>query len=233
MKTTFGEVPLWGRLEAGKPLLFVIRGAFPQRDHLRELVELLPDYSVGLVHVPGMHSPFFADQSVAAFGQAFDEIVDAFGGPTVVLGVSIGGVCAMAMRSRHIAHRVLLGAPLQTGGLWQLTERLRDRIGLSPEHAAWIESLFGVTPTEVVNRDYRALVRPSDIVILCSDPLGEPRDYDRPPSVVPDEDRAAYRAAGARVIVAPDSGHDLVRDAYGLVLATVEEAMRSAMPAPG
>ena len=171
MKTTFGEVPLWGRLEAGKPLLFVIRGAFPHPLHLHELIDRLPDYSVALVHVPGMHSPFFADQSVAAFGAAFDELVDAFGGPTVVLGVSIGGVCAMAMRSRHIVHRILLGAPLQTGGLWQLRDRMRERIGLSPEHAVWIESLFGITPTAVFNRDYRHMVRPSDIVILCCDPL--------------------------------------------------------------
>ena len=230
MKTSLGEVPLWGRIEAGKPLLLVIRGAFPDLHHLRELADRFPDYSVALAHVPGMYTPFFADQSIAAFGRAFDEIVAAFGGPTVVLGVSIGGAVAMAMNSPHVQGRILLDTPLQTAGLWQISEGMRERIAMGPDYAAWIEALFGVTAAGVVNRDYRGLVRPGDIVLLASDPLGEPRPTQRAPSAVSEADRAVYRAAGARVVVVPDSGHDIARDGYETMLATIEEAMRALAP---
>ena len=228
MKTTFGDVPLWGRIEPGKPLLFVIRGAFPVRDHLMNLVADLPNLSVGLVHLPGMHSPFFEVPSVATFARAFDEIVDQFAGPTAVLGSSLGGAVAMAMKSRHIQRRILLDTPLQTAGLWQVVRSVRPALEGRPHLATWVDALLGITPEAVINRDYRGLINGDETVVVAEEPLGEPRTIVRLiPSAVSEADRSTYRAAGCRVIEAPETGHEITADAMALVLEVIRGVTES------
>ena len=227
VKTSFGEVPLSGRIEPAKPLLFVIRGAFPARDHLTDLATHLSHLSVGLVDLPGMHSPFFDEQSPQAFGAAFDEIVERFAAPTVVVGESMGGVAAMAMNSRHIIGRVLLDTPLQTEPIWPLRLAMWKHPPATEAMARWVTDIFGITGDRIVNRDFRHMPRPGDTVIVGSEPLGKPRKVPRTPSAVSEHDREVYRRAGARVIVAPGTGHEIAVDARNLVLASVADAFSS------
>ena len=227
--TRFGPVPVWGAMERFSPergLLLVIRGAFAELDMMFALTETFPDADVAYVHLPGMHSPFFAVDRIEDFAAAFDEVVAAFGHRRAgVVGFSLGGVVAMAMRSPAINALILLDTPLSTGPMWMLPDMLRPRIAGQPRGAAWVWNLLGVSETQTVNRDYRPILASLPFkswLLLASDPVGEPRPIARDPSAVAEEDRELYRAHPLMsVTVIRDSGHQLGRHAPHAIVRAV------------
>lgn len=226
IETPYGPVVIRGRMEPGKPLLLALQGAFSERDHLMMLVDRFPHLSVAVGHLPGLYSPQLSVTSVEHFALAFDHVVDAFAGPTVIVGESIGGLVGSAMRSSHIRRRLALDSPLRPHRAWTLVKTMRHILARRPEFAPWIHSLFGVGPESIEPRDYSHLARTADTVLLASDPLGDPRPCARTPSAVSVEDREAYIAAGASIVFAPDSGHQVAKDAEAPLIELIEQLTR-------
>jgi pimeloyl-ACP methyl ester carboxylesterase len=223
VETSFGPVRVWGR--AGDPLVFVVRGAQPELTQLECLQGELPH--VALVHLPGMHTPFFARNSVADFSRAFDEVLTALAcRDCVVLGVSIGGVVALGMRHPSIRHFVLLDTPLTTSGLWPLDRAFRgpaERLSVARQ---WLFDLFGYSPGGWENRDYTGLLRdltaPADLLV-GGVPLGEPRPIGATPSLVSAADRATYRAHPlVQVEVVPGVGHNIPGEGYRQLVSALQ-----------
>ena len=231
-ETSLGPVPIWGRLESPeRTLLFVVRGALPTFDHMFDLALLLADIDVALVHLPGMYTPFFAQSTPQVFGRAFDEVLATLGyGRVVVVGVSMGGVAALAMKSPAVRRLILVDTPLSTGGLWPLHERFRKQVAANPPAQKWLWELFGIGPSAVENRDYRPLLETMTVpatVFVGGQPLGEPRPVDEMPSLVSDEDRAlSDRHPRVEVLVVKDAGHNVPRTGYALFIDALRRATR-------
>ena len=223
--TTLGHVPVWGApFSRERPLLLIIRGAFVTRDMFVKLVGQVGPCDVALTHLPGLHSPFLSENSVEVFAAAFDEVLAKLGHRDVVIvGQSIGGPVAMAMRSPAIRRLMLLDSPLSTASLWMLPDIFRGWIRSAPALAPWIWDVFGISETTVENRDYRPLLaglRVPAEVLAAGDPLGDPRPLVRTPSLISEDDMAAYEATpGMSVAVVADCGHDILADARLILLA--------------
>jgi pimeloyl-ACP methyl ester carboxylesterase len=186
----------------------VIRGAFAERDLLHGLPKFVPG-PVRLEHLPGMHSPFLEEDSVEAFAEHFDRSL-AGQSDVTVMGLSVGGLVALAMRHPSIKRLILVDTLLQTGPCWPLTW-LRQRVE-SERQWRWCESLLGLYPDRLVQRDYRPLLRGLQVpttALIASDPLGLPRQAPRMPGLITEEDKRLYRDHPLVSVVNVDSGHNV------------------------
>ncbi|MDP3660531.1 alpha/beta fold hydrolase [Phenylobacterium sp.] len=212
--TRHGPVPIWGefdQFDSIRPLLFVVRGAFPDADSMTLLHRQTPDVDVVLAHLPGMHSPFFDTCTIQVFAEAFDEIVRDFGRRiNVVFGLSTGALTALAMRTAD--RLILVEPPLSTAEAWPLIAQFREWALADADVARWVEGLFGYSQTDVVNRDYTGLLADSapGVVILGETPLEPPRAFDRMPSLVSAADRKRIAAAPHLTeVIVPGVGHNI------------------------
>ena len=229
-QTALGRVPVWGdfgRFAPERRLLLVIRGAFAKSQQLYGLAERFPDTDVAFVHLPGMFSPFFSNPSVKGFAAAFDEVLAVFGRRhVVVLGLSLGGTVALAMRSPDVKTLLLVDSLLDTQPLWMLPQLCRPRMDEHPELERWSFDLLGVSRTEVVRRDYRPLLADLSVrtgVLVGSELPGAPRPIEQTPSLVSEDDRALYRAHPLVTLrVVPGTGHNIPRDATGAIVGAVQ-----------
>ncbi|HTK34542.1 MAG TPA: alpha/beta hydrolase [Caulobacteraceae bacterium] len=231
-QTSMGAVPVWGRLESfspDRPLLFVIRGAWPPTvGYMDPLADLIPEADVALVHLPGMHSTPFRDQTVKAFATAFDEVIAKLAHPRVlVLAISIGGVVALSLTGAW--ETILVETPLMTAPLWPIHPRFRDIVGDNPNAAEWVRNLFGTGQDGVENRDYRSLAldfRGQGTLLLGDDPLWPERPITRIPSLVCDDSRKAYAANPRfRSVIVPNAGHNIPKDGSGHILHLLHDTL--------
>jgi hypothetical protein len=191
-ETTLGTVPVWGRFDTfdrSRPLLLVIRGFTPDPSQLVSMPDRLPGADVMLASLPGLHSPGLADVSLAAFSRAFDEVADALGRAVVVLGVSLGGLVALGLRSAWVRSVVALDPPLSSAALWPIA----DQFEASGVGAEWLRAVCGVGVPEPVS--YRGALdglRVPALVLLGGEPHGPRLTDGRLPSLVSADDRMAY-----------------------------------------
>lgn len=234
IETSLGPIVLRGHLDAfspDRPLIFAIAGAFAQQNYLVGLPKVAPACDVAIAHLPGMWSPFLAESSVEAFALAFDEAIRTRcpGRAALVFGNSVGGLIALAMKEARAL--VLVDPPITTDVLWPLHGRLRGHVEAKgdPMLADWVWRVFGIGPTEIVNRDYRPLLNGSQkpgIVLIAGDPLGDPRDFDRQPGLLSTEDRLLFsRHPTLEVMVAGGCGHNLIREAPSAIIAALRRGL--------
>jgi len=229
-ETSYGPVPVWGefdRFESYRPLLFVIRGAFPDLDSMTLLYRHLPEFDVALVHLPGMHSPFFSECSVNVFARAFDEVVVALDKRKIfALGLSTGALVALAMRGAESL--ILVEPPLSTADAWPLIPQFLEWGANNSDVARWIDEIFGYSEQGVVNRDYTGLLENSSpgVVLLGGAPLEPRRPFDRMPSLVTQADRARIAATPhLKAIVLPGVGHNVPFRAPKEFLVILKQAL--------
>lgn len=223
------NIPFHGHLDTfdeGRPLIFVIRGAFGARGQMALLPGRFPDSDVVLTDLPGMHSPHMAAPGIASFAQAFDLLVRRhFSGRRVMLlGLSIGGVVALQMSEGDVV--MALDPPLQTGDLWPLIPRFRRALAETDDRglAEWMWGLFGVSADRIEPRDYRAVLdtRKPGIIMIGGDPLEPMRNAPRVPGLMTASARAAARDHPTLwAIEVSDSGHNLLQGAPDFVLETI------------
>lgn len=225
--TSYGPVPVWGEIDSfdpARPLVFVVRGAFPEADTLTLLYRHLPGVDVALVHLPGMHTPFFADCSVEAFARAFDEVIGHFPHTKIlILGVSTGALVAMAMRKAGLV--LLIEPPLSPPRAWPLISQFRNWARENADIARWVEGLFGYRQDGIDAKDYSHLLNLSapGVVLVGGTPLEPVRAFQRMPSLVTDLDRARISATPQlECIVIPEVGHNVPYRAPHEFLSTLK-----------
>jgi hypothetical protein len=231
LATAQGPVPVWGRFgrSATRPVVFIVRGAFADPESLTRLPPDLPEADVALVHLPGMHSPFFAESSVRAFAAAFDEVVarEFAGRPLVKAGLSTGALVALAMRSPGAV--AAFDPPLTTDALWPLIPGLRVSARDSELMAGWISEIFGVTAEGLENRDYRPLLeacKEPGVVVIPGEPLEPPRPLPSLPGLMTAEDRMlAQRHPTLRAMIIQGAGHNIPRDHPRIIPLAIRQAL--------
>jgi len=207
--TPLGEVWTWSEPDAlavqgsggERPLVLFVNGAFSiARPRSFELPGLLPEAVVMNAHLPANHCPAIIGASVGAYAAAYDAALDQIGRPAIVIGASIGALVALGMRSPLIEGRVLCEPVLRTDNLWCLVPDFRRRLGESPDDAGladFLWTVFGISATEHVNRDYRHLLERLDgpaYAVFGGEPLLPPRPFTELPSLVDEPERDLLRA---------------------------------------
>lgn len=235
-QTSRGPIVIRGEAEpsSSRPLLFMIRGAFPNAAQLADLGGNFPDADFAWCDLPGMHSPFFAESSVAAFAAGIDEVLQtAFPERRVsILGLSIGGVVALHLKSSIVRSVLAIDPPLTTDGLWPMHRWLLSNPALlTGQLGDWVWNVFGVRPGQGWKRDYRAAIRgprPPTEVLFASDSLQPVRRLERIPSLVGEGDRAAYLAQPSiRTTIVPGTGHDIPAAGLDAILAALRSSIES------
>jgi hypothetical protein len=234
LDTSFGPVVVHGDLAAfrrERPLLFMIRGAFPEPDQLVRLGESFPGTDFAWVDLPGMHSPHFAWPSVPLFAAAFDEALDLLfpGRRITAVGISMGGTTALHMRSPLVRSMVLADPPLQTGQLWPLIG-YRQIAPKMPGGSDWLQAVLGIGPMTVENRDYRGALEglvAAPQFLLGGEPLLPERPLRALPGLTSAEDRELLlNRFGGAVALLRGVGHNIARDAEAALGGAIRDALR-------
>lgn len=242
VETRHGPVPVWATLrDPDATSIVVIRGAMAELDQLVSL-QRHPTASVVLLHLPGMYTPFFAENSVETFAQAFDQVIGRLGlRRALVIGLSIGGAVALAMQHQAVRRLLLLDTPLTTDDLWPLEEAFATPSQRIPAAGRWFHDMLGYSPAGWERRDYTPLLERLDkptTVLLGGVPLQPRRPLDRQPSLVCEADRARYRRHPmVEVRVVPAAGHNVAGDGtadfHAAMRSAFEEIDRQPVAAPG
>lgn len=232
VETSLGPVWLWGR-DTGRPILLVITGAFAAADLFWRMQAHFPTADILRVHLPGNHCPELAETSVRAFAAAIDEALAARwpDRPVMALGLSVGGLVALALRSPMVRRLVVVEPVLLTDGVWPL-ELFRTQA--PPGGETFVRNIFGVGPDGTEPRDHSwvldGLIVPT-LALIGDEPLGAPRNFDRMPTLVSPE-ALARLAAHPRVEVemVPGAGHNIPRDAEMPLHRAVVRSWAAAFP---
>mgnify|MGYP001553401090 CR=1 FL=1 len=133
VQTSLGPIPLRappGALASRKPVVLVVTGAWAEADDMSRTHEVVgPAWDAAVMRLPGNGTPALSETSVAAWARAVGELVDSvFAGRTVVLvGLSVGAMVALGVRSAGVRRVVALEPPLVMSKLWPLAPALRSR----------------------------------------------------------------------------------------------------------
>ena len=234
-ETSFGIIPVRGKAEAfGRARLTVlaITGAKADpEDMIRLPVILDPHGYDGLVAaLPGNRTPELSITSIEAWGEAFDEVVTRLNRPVVVIGVSVGGLVALAMRRPKAM--LVIDPPMATGKLWPMVPALK--LAEEPDRV-FIENVLGYYPDRIEDRRYLHLLHglaAPVTAIFGEEPLMPRRPVQRYPSLVDVPERAAMAAHPLiETFVAPGAGHNVPRQASGFVFERLLALCKDADPA--
>lgn len=237
LNTSRCEVMVEGRFEGAEPTVLVIRGVWPGKGYLNDLVDRFPGRRVLLAELPGMRTPAPADSSARLMSAAFDEALEklAPGGPIVAVGASTGALVTLGLRHPRIGAQVLLEPFARPAELWPLVENLRERMATIPKPILkdYIAQLFGVGPDWIAPHDHSDLFRRARgpiWALVGSDPLLPRRPCDRWPSLVSAHTRALLEARpDTTILELPDAGHNVTASVQGwdFLVGAIEAALRS------
>jgi hypothetical protein len=180
--SSLGPVVL--RAHRPAPRVVAIHGFARSTEALEPLADIVPD--LGFLLLPGHNdAPAFANAaSVEAWTVGFAEFLSTYAEPPLLIGESVGAVIAMSVPSRAV---VAVEPLLSVENLWPFhiaVQKARARgVPISPE----FDTLF-VSPFHAVLDQ----IRSPTLVIAAGDPLLPQRETRRTPSVLDDDDFAAY-----------------------------------------
>jgi len=239
-----GVIPLWapaGALEGTKPVVLVITGAWAEpQDMMKTPQVVAPAWDAAVIRLPGNDTPWLAETSIEAWARAVEALIGTVfsGRPVVLVGLSVGALVAVAVRSPQVRRILALEPPLVMSKLWPLLDRLKTRWRDAPDDRPFLAAVFGVTGAGVAEeRTWFHLFEgapPTDVVV-GDVPLTPPRPLPRSPSFLDAPERAWLRAQpNVRLLIAPETGHNIhvfaplfLREA---LLTTLDKALDESRP---
>jgi hypothetical protein len=240
IETSLGPIPVWhlpGMLASRKPVILTLTGAWASPDVMGKMQRVVgEDWDAGLMRLPGNGAPPLTETSIAAWSRALGELVEsAFAGRIVVLlGLSVGALVMLGVRSPLVRRVIALEPPLVMDKLWPMIGDLRVKWRDEPHERPVVEAVFGVTGDSSLDRRYFGLfdgARPPVDIVVGDIPLLPERALARFPSFVDMPERAWIAAQpGVSLHVAPGAGHavqvfaaeftrDVILDALGKALS--------------
>lgn len=196
-----------------EPLVVVIAGIGP----CRGLAALLPALEQATLYLPGYLGFTLPDYRPATMADSLDTQLEArFPGRAVtIVGVSLGGSVALAMRSKLVRSVVALDPPLTPSKAWPLRSQIPRMVTTRPELALFFAGAMADYPIRT----------PAEVhAVVGSAPLLPPRAMSFMPSLCTEEDRSALRERGARIYEA-DAGHAVVDSDPETVRLAIDQAV--------
>jgi hypothetical protein len=243
IQTPLGVLTLWGLPEpadADRPALIAITGSFMPLDTLAGLPGDLGESGqvlIGELPLRGTEPVLMPSlvRLAEALGLAVHEALNRR--PVVLVGFGDAALVAALARAPEIVRVIAVEPPVMTSKLWPLRDALKDRLRqeADPGLRTYLSEAYRAAPEGETPRDHRPLFagNPAPVVVLVGDqPLSPERRLDHPPSHVDEEDRAwLAKTAGVEVIVAPEAGHEIAREAGDLILSLSRRALARAATA--
>jgi pimeloyl-ACP methyl ester carboxylesterase len=243
VQTSLGPIPLRappGALASKKPVVLAITGAWAEANDMSRTHEVVgPAWDAAVIRLPGNGTPALSETSVAAWAQALGEVIDtALAGRAVVpVGLSVGALVALGIRSAGVRRVVALEPPLVMSKLWPLAPALRSRWRDDPASRPFIEAVFGVRGETAEERTYFHLFEgapPADVV-AGEVPLFPERPLPRFPSLLDAPERAwLAKQPGVSLRIAPGAGHNIHVFAAPflseVLLAALDKALAASEP---
>jgi pimeloyl-ACP methyl ester carboxylesterase len=230
VQTALGPVWFFGQ-PTGRPILLIITGAYADATLLDHTQRSFPDHDVLRAHLPGNHCPRLAVTSIDAFTAAYAEALEAVasGRRVAILGLSTGALVAMGLRSPCVRAIVAVEPPLLTEQLWPLDERFQPA---TPKDAEFVWSVFGIGRGPIEGRNYAPVLEGLSVpttVLIGDIPLLPRRRLDIIPSLIDDQARALLdRNPHVRIVVVPNAGHNIPRQAPLVLLKAMQDACAQA-----
>lgn len=198
------------------PRVLLIHGFLRRADHMLHWGELIP--GLGYLHLLG-HSEKadFAETTIEAWIQGYREMLALFPEPPLILAESLGAVIAMALPSRAL---IAVEPPLSTHQLWPLQRNLEKARAHGMPVTAALEALFA----QPFHWALEAIDAPT-LVIAGDEPLLPERKTEFMPSMLTDEDFAAYAAHPKVEACRVPGGHDLMQRRPEVVIAAARPFM--------
>jgi pimeloyl-ACP methyl ester carboxylesterase len=203
--------------ETASPRVLLIHGFKRQASQLAPWRDRIPD--LGFVHLPG-HSkaPPFSEVSVEAWIRGLREMIEAaFPEPPLIVAESLGAIVAMSLPSRAL---IAVEPLLSVDHLWPLHRTIRDARARGIEIEPAMEALFEKPFAWTLER-----IAAPTLVLAGDEPLLPERPVRREPSLLTDQDFAAYAAhplVEARRIA---GGHTLMDHSREGVMAASRDFM--------
>lgn len=165
------------------PKVLLFHGFKRRADQLISWRERIP--GLGFVHLPG-HSgaPDFSETTLAAWIRGFGEMIAVFPEPPLIIAESLGAIVAMALPCRAL---IAVEPLLSVHQLWPLHRTIRSARARGTEIDPALETMFE-TPFHWA---LEAIAAPT-LVLAGLEPLLPERDVSPEPSLLTDEDFAAY-----------------------------------------
>jgi hypothetical protein len=169
--------------ETQTPQVLIIHGFKRQAGQLAPWRDRIPD--LGFVHLPG-HSgaPPFAEVSVEAWIRGLREMLKVLPEPPLIIAESLGAIVAMSLPARAV---IAVEPLLSTDQLWPLHRTIRNARARGVEIEPALEALFEQPFHWVLDR-----ISAPTLVLAGAEPLLPERATPHEPSLLTDEDFAAY-----------------------------------------
>jgi pimeloyl-ACP methyl ester carboxylesterase len=222
--TPFGPARIFGHLRnlsPTRPLVLLLRGAFPGHTQMFDLPGRLTEADVLIGDLPGMDgSPVLRPLTLENFAAFWDAAMrSGFGHrPFVLAGVSAGGVVGSMMQTP--AALVALDPPMSAKGMLPLIRNLTPFLeGRTEADREWAQAILHA------EADYRDAVLSSRLpgLVLAGNRV---RVGERLRSLISPDDLALLAAHPTlRLKVIPQAGHNLPRDAPDAVVSAIREAI--------
>lgn len=184
--TAAGEVVLSGDFSPASALVVVIRGAYANEDQLSRLPAYV-QVPVVFGDIPGNRSPWLPEQTLEACAAAYSAAIDELERPTVVCGVSLGGLIALGMRSNRLRGVVAIDPPLLPAETDHMRKAAATAFSKATSEAerAFLFRTFGARVEGIERRDHFPLLEGSSVPLhVLAAELAAPNSV---PSVVSDD----------------------------------------------
>ncbi|WP_309605371.1 alpha/beta fold hydrolase [Phenylobacterium sp.] len=165
------------------PNVLLFHGFKRRADQLISWRERIP--GLGFVHLPG-HSgaPDFSETTLAAWVRGLGEMIAVLPRPPLILAESLGAIVAMALPYRAL---IAVEPPLSVRQLWPLHRTIRQARARGTEIDPALERMFEAPFHWALDR-----IQAPTLVLAGLEPLLPERDVSPEPSLLTDEDFAAY-----------------------------------------
>jgi hypothetical protein len=234
-QTPVGELWLWGRPEAfdsAEPYVMCLGGLHTDPEAFWPLARIFAKTHFLFGLIPGDQCPRLVGQSVGLYATAYSAAIKQMGRQVILCGLSLGATTALGVRARPLVRAILALEPLMsTGQAWPLVNSLHHLPNVDPD---FLWSVFGISQTAHEGRNYFPVLdgqeRPVH-VLLSAEPLGEPRDTARMPSLVPEDDRALLASfPNLKIDVVTGAGHRLGHGGSEKIITALQTLIQEHMP---
>jgi pimeloyl-ACP methyl ester carboxylesterase len=220
------EGPAVFTAETTTPRVLIIHGFKRRAGQLLSWRDRIPD--LGFVHLPG-HSgaPAFTEVSIEAWIRGLREMVAAFPQPPLIIAESLGAIVAMSLPARAL---IAVEPLLSTDQLWPLHRTIRNARARGVEIEPEMEALFDKSFHWTLGR-----IAAPTLVLAGAEPLLPERATAHEPSLLTDEDFAAYARHPLVEAHRIAGGHTLLDHNPGGVMAASRDFMirHGYLPAAG
>lgn len=212
--TTEGRIGYVARRQPARTIM--IHGFGRKPSTLFPWLDLIPD--LGFLQLPGHGAAArFRETSLESWIRGLGQLLATLPEPPLIIAESLGAIIGLSLPARAV---IAVEPPLSVDQLWPLHQSIARARARGVEIDPAVENLFEKPFHWVLDR-----ISAPTLVLAGQEPLMPPRDIMREPSLLTDEDFAAYAAHPLVEAHRIPGGHTLLDHSREAVMAASADFM--------